>query len=119
MAIEDEQVSDVRTKLLDNNNGPSPLASYQGPADEVDNYRFWGVTATALQDADKMKIVLEYRYHNGQWREFDSFYVGTTSSAASIDRVYRITREEYRARIDNESEISTSIMDFGYIKGGN
>jgi len=119
MAIEDEQVSDVRTKLLENAIGPAPLASYQGPADSVENYRFWGVTATALQDSDKIKIVVEYCYNLGLWREFDSFYVGSTSSGDSVDRVYRITRIHYRARIENESEISTPVMDFGYIKGGN
>jgi len=117
--IEDEQVSDVRTKLRSN---VSLLAqtSYQGPDDNVENYRFWGVTATAAQTANEVKVVLEYRYHNGQWREFDSFYIGSVPDAGdSVDRVYRVTREEYRARLDNESEISSPLVDFGYIKGGN
>jgi hypothetical protein len=120
MATEREQVSDVRTRLLDNFPGLLPLTSYQGPADDVINYRFWGATATAMQDANMVKVVLEYRFrHVGQWREFDSFYVGPDDQAHSIDRIYRVTRGEYRARLDNEDELSTPLVDFQYIKGGN
>ncbi|MBD3263631.1 MAG: hypothetical protein GF375_00835 [Candidatus Omnitrophica bacterium] len=119
MATEHEQVSDVRTYLLDNIS-LDPQTSYQGPADDVRNYRFWGVTATATQTANKIKVILEYRFYSvGQWREFDSFYISDVDEAASIDRVYRVTRGEYRARLDNEDEVSQPFVDLQYIKGGN
>lgn len=119
MATEHEQVSDVRTYLL-NNSPLSPQTNYQGPADDVRNYRFWGVTASAAADGNSIKVVLEYRFYStGQWREFDNFYISDVDAAGSKDRVYRVTRGEYRARLENESEIGEPLVDLQYIKGGN
>jgi len=98
-------------RLIANNLDILALATVAGPTENMRNHAFLGVTCHTSQDG---QLEIEYRMPGGIWRQIDGSPFAITGGVA-FDRVYRITRDEYRVTFTDTSGVANNV-DLGTLR---